>query len=65
MSVYKCPVCNGTGLVPVGFYNPDPYYSGSTNAAPEKCKSCNGTGIVSDFNPGKIDGENNDKRPRI
>lgn len=50
MSVYKCPVCQGTGLVPNGFYsNPGmPTYS-STSTSPETCKSCNGTGIVYDF----------------
>lgn len=44
---YKCPICEGRGLVPNRFYSAigvDHYVS--TNVNPEKCKSCNGTGIV-------------------
>jgi len=49
MSVYTCPVCNGRGLVPNGFYTAIgvQYYS-SSSTTPEKCKSCNGTGVVHD-----------------
>lgn len=38
---YKCPVCNGKGLVPNGFYlaiGTDTYSTSSTK--PEECKSC-------------------------
>lgn len=42
---YKCPVCEGRGLVPQGFYNLHlTGISGST--APETCKTCNGQGIL-------------------
>ena len=42
----KCPVCNGIGIVPNGFYSTtSPYYS-STSTIPDKCRSCNGTGVV-------------------
>jgi len=43
---HVCPVCNGNGLVPNGFYN---QYSGqwlSSDATPEMCRTCNGEGIV-------------------
>jgi hypothetical protein len=43
MQPYKCPVCDGTGKVPAGFYN-EGY--GSTNACPEQCQTCKGIGIV-------------------
>lgn len=44
---YKCPICNGTGTVPNGFYNQnlDGWYT-STTTRDETCRSCNGTGIV-------------------
>ena len=39
---YTCPVCEGRGTVPWGFYN-----SWSTMGVhPETCRSCGGTGIV-------------------
>lgn len=43
---YTCPVCDGTGKVPNGFYNRTgrTWTTGSTQ--PEICKSCNGEGIV-------------------
>lgn len=46
MTPFKCPVCQGTGNVPGGFYNSIdgmPYYSISTM---EKCRACGGGGIV-------------------
>ncbi len=43
---FKCPVCNGNGLVPNGFYsNTSGMWSGSS-AVTEECRSCNGKGIV-------------------
>lgn len=48
MSVHKCPVCEGRGLVPDGFY-----YTNSAptvvNTSPETCKSCNGKGIIFEY----------------
>jgi hypothetical protein len=38
-----CPVCQGRGFVPVGFYNP---FDMSTASANPSCKSCDATGIV-------------------
>lgn len=40
-----CPVCQGRGEVPNGFYN----YIGATttcHTAPEQCRSCNGHGYL-------------------
>lgn len=42
---YCCPVCEGKGVLPCGFYNPN--MMGITyNTNPEICKSCNGTGVI-------------------
>lgn len=51
MSVYKCPVCHGKGIVPAGFYDINPLVVGgtSTNTSAETCKSCNGTGVIQDY----------------
>lgn len=46
MIPYCCPVCNGKGIVPNGFYTSLGNMGSSTNASPEKCRSCNGTGII-------------------
>jgi hypothetical protein len=44
---HRCPVCNGTGLVPNGFYRAIGVDSWSTaDTTPETCRSCNETGIV-------------------
>jgi hypothetical protein len=42
---YRCPVCEGRGRVPVGFYTP--HFVGSTSSiSPEICRTCSGKGIV-------------------
>lgn len=47
MGVYKCPVCEGRGQVPAGFYHQ--YVSPSVvNTCPETCKSCSGKGVIFD-----------------
>ncbi len=43
---HRCPVCNGNGIVPNGFYDQTTGYWGSSSLAPEKCRTCDGTGIV-------------------
>ena len=50
MSVYTCPVCNGRGFVPCGFYLSQTYDGSSVtdSTSTEVCKSCNGRGIVFD-----------------
>ena len=43
-----CPVCEGRGIVPAGFYavpKQQPSYT-STSSGPETCRSCSGKGIV-------------------
>ncbi len=42
----RCPVCNGNGLVPNGFYNQTSGSWDSTSTAPEKCRSCQGQGYI-------------------
>lgn len=46
--IYLCPVCQGKGLVPNGFYNVGcgSYYS--SNTSPETCRSCGGKGYIND-----------------
>lgn len=47
--IYKCPVCNGRGFVPAGFYSwyrNDQCTWSVANTFPEVCRSCNGTGVV-------------------
>ena len=42
-----CPVCQGHGLVPQGFYMyPAGQEFSTTNASPETCRACLGTGVV-------------------
>jgi hypothetical protein len=43
---FRCPVCNGSGIVPVGFYHSVSGSYLSSNAGPDTCRSCNGTGII-------------------
>jgi hypothetical protein len=42
MQPFKCPVCLGTGKVPVDFYSGLP----TTDCNPQPCRSCHGSGIV-------------------
>lgn len=47
--VSKCPVCDGKGRVPHGFYAMSNYVtpdSTSIGACGEVCRSCYGTGII-------------------
>ena len=47
MKPYKCPVCNGRGLVPFNFYD-NIYYGNATIPTPDvTCRSCSGKGIIS------------------
>ena len=44
MRPHRCPICNGTGRVPFGFYG---FSSGSSVwVYDQMCKTCDGTGIV-------------------
>lgn len=51
MKAHKCPVCDGNGLIPAGFYEKTP------NIFPITCRSCKGTGVLwepetlSDYDP--------------
>lgn len=42
---FRCPVCNGKGLVPNGFYSFEPSRS-SVYVSAETCRTCQGTGIL-------------------
>lgn len=48
MSCEQCPVCNGVGHVPNGFYTSDGYHGQwtSSDLTPETCRTCAGWGIV-------------------
>ncbi len=46
MEAIKCPVCNGNGLVPNGFYNRTSETWSTSSAAPETCHSCTGRGYI-------------------
>ena len=42
---HKCPVCEGKGSLPAGFYMQVPCGSLSSTL-PEQCRSCSGQGII-------------------
>lgn len=42
-TIQRCPVCQGRGNVPAGFYTPG---DGVTSTAPEDCRTCGGRGIL-------------------
>jgi len=42
---FKCPVCNGSGIVPPGFYISTSGFS-TTNYSSDTCRACNGMGII-------------------
>lgn len=49
MAVYRCPVCEGRGHVPAGFYSSVPGVPYSVSSlSPEPCQACGGRGIVFD-----------------
>jgi hypothetical protein len=50
MSVYKCPVCEGRGIVKCGFYSvPFGFPISTNNVSQEICRSCSGSGLVYDM----------------
>ena len=57
--IYKCPVCEGKGVVPNGFYQTYPLGS-TTGKFDELCRSCGGTGIIKE-NEVEITGEDEKK----
>lgn len=44
--VHRCPVCNGNGMVPAGFYNQTTGDWSGANLASEQCRSCDGKGCI-------------------
>jgi len=47
MKPYKCPICNGHGNVPGGFYlAADGVETYTSSATTEPCRACNGIGII-------------------
>ncbi len=47
----RCPVCNGNGLVPNGFYRQTTGDWTSSSATPEKCRTCDGKGYITVGDP--------------
>lgn len=47
MYLEKCPVCNGKGTVPNGFYTTNNGFYYSTTTGSEICRSCYGKGYIS------------------
>lgn len=47
MYLEKCPVCNGKGIVPNGFYTTNNNFYYSTTTGSEICRSCYGKGYIS------------------
>ena len=45
MKPYKCPICNGSGIVPGGFYISVGGY-GTSASTTEMCRQCQGSGII-------------------
>jgi hypothetical protein len=52
-----CPVCNGNGLVPNGFYAQTSGCWSTNSTTPEKCQSCKGTGYVWIVDPSEQSGQ--------
>jgi DnaJ-class molecular chaperone len=48
---YKCPVCEGSGKVYLGFYQgvSPSWNTSQTTPSLETCKSCHGSGIVWEY----------------
>ena len=46
LAPHRCPVCNGNGLVPNGFYMQTSGHWSTSSITPETCRSCGGTGVV-------------------
>ncbi len=42
----KCPVCNGRGIVPGGFYSFSSIRNTDASNLSETCRSCNGKGYI-------------------
>jgi len=42
----KCPICEGHGNVPGGFYTSVPGSTMISNCSQEQCRTCFGSGIV-------------------
>lgn len=55
MIPYKCPICDGHGIVPGGFYFSTGGRSISTNST-EPCRACGGTGILWGDGPSPVYG---------
>lgn len=46
LTPHRCPVCNGNGIVPNGFYTQTSGHWSTSSITPETCRTCSGAGIV-------------------
>jgi DnaJ-class molecular chaperone len=46
MYTERCPVCEGRGVVPKGFYDETTGQWGANSTEPEICRACNGRGFI-------------------
>lgn len=51
ISIHRCPVCSGNGLVPCGFYAQTSGMWSTGGGHSEECRSCKGKGWIT------LDGE--------
>lgn len=43
---HKCPICEGHGMVPGGFYTALAGCGSTSNVTAETCRSCDGNGVL-------------------
>jgi len=60
---HRCPVCQGVGQLPNGFYNTCSMGS-TTDASSENCRTCGGQGFIWNMSSSPINMYNSDIEPK-